>query len=229
MKKKKVQLMIMTTAFLVGGCGQTEQTDLTDKQNNVEQIQSWEDGASYEAEDGNLLGGAVTKTEGEVTYVEGLEQDGDGLELTININETGFYDIDVYSRTVDGGVKENYLLVDGEDMGTIKLDGEGFQDSVVRRVYLEAGEHVVAIKKYWGWIHIDKIMVRQSAELDESRFEVEPTLVNANADENTKRLMTYLCDMYGTNIYQVSIVTKVCIGVKMQSYGRQQEVSIRQF
>ena len=200
MKKKKVQMLVMAIAFLVGGCGQAEQANLTDKQNKVENVQSWEQADSYEAEGGKFLGGAVAKTEDGVTFVEGLEQEGDGLELTINIKETGFYDIDVYSRTVDGGVKENYLLIDGEDMGTIKLDGEGFQDSVVRRVYLEAGEHVVAIKKYWGWIHIDKIMVRQSAELDESRFEVEPTLVNANADENTRRLMTYLCDMYGTDI-----------------------------
>lgn len=31
-------------------------------------------------------------------------------------------------------------------------------------------------------------------------FIVEPKLVNPNADENAKRLMTYLCDIYGTRI-----------------------------
>lgn len=202
MKKKKMQVLLLSTAFLLSGCGKKEQTNLENGETmGKEQIvQTWEDADSYEAEEGILLGGAVTKTENDVTFVEGITQDGDGLELSVNIEETGFYDIDIYSRSADGGAKENYLIVDGQQMGVAKLEGKEFTDSVIHRVYLETGEHTITVEKYWGWIQIDKLKIRRSAQLDESRFDVEPVLVNKNADENTRRLMTYLCDIYGTDI-----------------------------
>ena len=44
----------------------------------------------YEAEEGTLLGGtSVTEKDG-VGYVEGFAKEGDGLKLTIHIDETGF-------------------------------------------------------------------------------------------------------------------------------------------
>lgn len=195
------------------------QTNLTNKENEVkeqtiETIQSWDEAQAYEAENGTMLGGTVTRTENGVTYVEGLEQDQDGIELSIKIEETDFYDINIYSRSVDGGYKENYLLVDGQSMGTTVTEGKEFTDSVVRRLYLEAGEHIVTVKKFWGWIQIDKVKVRKSAALDESRFDVEPVLVNQNADENTKRLMTYLCDIYGTDILSGQYCDKGMYGLE---------------
>ncbi|NIK77227.1 mannan endo-1,4-beta-mannosidase [Paenibacillus castaneae] len=44
----------------------------------------------------------------------------------------------------------------------------------------------------------------------QSRFNVEPKLVNPNADEQTRRLMTYLCDIYGSRILtgqQIGVVS----------------------
>ncbi|WP_053377061.1 glycosyl hydrolase [Paenibacillus sp. FJAT-27812] len=41
-------------------------------------------------------------------------------------------------------------------------------------------------------------------------FKVEPKLINPNADDNAKRLMTYLCDSYGTRILtgqQIGVVS----------------------
>lgn len=56
------------------------------------------------------------------------------------------------SRSDDGGKKENYLLVDGENMGVLKLEGREFTDSEIKRVYLETGSHEVTVQKYWDWI-----------------------------------------------------------------------------
>lgn len=245
MKKKKIRIVLMLTAFLVSGCSEAEQTNLSNKQTQevkteiaqteeaqiekvkTEETQMEENGKSepdvelgrelcYEAESGILLGGASIKTEGNITFVEGLEEEGDGLELSVSIEETGFYDIDIYSRGV-GGSKENYVLVDGEQVGVAKQEGEVFEDCIVGGVYIEAGKHTITIEKYWGWIQIDKIILRKSAQIEESRFEVEPVLVNENADENTRRLMTYLCDIYGTDI----LSGQYCDG---GMYGQENEI-----
>lgn len=211
MRRKKQCALLMAVTFLLSACGQSDKANLTNGTMETVSVEeeavpkelatySWEDSMEYEAEEGTMLGGASVKSGTDCSYVEGFAQDGDGLEVKIQITESGFYDINVISKSADGGSKENYLLVDGESMGTVQVEGREFTDSISRRVYMEAGEHTVAIMKYWGWIHIDKLQVKQSDELDDARFDIEPVLVNSNATENTKRLMTYLCDIYGTDI-----------------------------
>lgn len=161
---------------------------------------SWDEAVIYEAEEGTLLGGASVQEQNGVGYVEGFAKEADGLELTIHIDETGFYDLNFYSRSADGNYKENYVAVDGASMGNTGVEGRDYTDSVVSRVYLEAGDHDVKITSYWGWIQLDSIKVKPSDDLDPRRFNIEPVLVNPNATENTKRLMTYLCDIYGKEI-----------------------------
>ena len=99
-----------------------------------------------------------------------------------------------------GGYKENYVSVDGQRMGTISANGTKFQRDTIRRVYLEEGEHTVSVSKYWGYINWDKVTVLTSEPFDESIFQVSAKLVNENATDNAKRLMSYLCDQYGKTI-----------------------------
>ena len=209
--------MILT----LSGCGEKQQANLNEQIQNEQQkkdeeteqamksttelsqekqVQTWENAICYEAENGTTLGAAKISEKDKVSYIEGLAQDEDGVELVIQIAETGFYDINVVSRSADGGKKENYLLVDGQNVGTIAVEGKTFTDSSASRIYLESGEHIISIMKYWGWIHIDKVLIAESLPLDESRFDIEPILVDEQATDNTKRLMTYLCDIYGTDI-----------------------------
>ena len=95
-----------------------------------------------------------------------------------------------------GGYKENYVYVDGENMGVISVDSKEFSDSVLEHVYLSSGEHEVTVKKYWGWIMLDKIEVCTSRQINPEKYNIKPILANKNATENTKRLMSYLCDIY---------------------------------
>lgn len=161
---------------------------------------SWEEAAVYEAEEGTLLGGTSTQEKDGVGYVEGFAKEGDGLELSIHIEETGFYDLNFVSRSADGGYKENYVAVDGERMGTAKVEGKTYTDSLISRVYLETGDHTVQLSSYWGWVQVDSLKVKPSDDLDPRRFDIEPVLVNPNATDNTRRLMAYLCDIYGKDI-----------------------------
>ncbi len=161
---------------------------------------SWDEAIVYEAEEGTLRGGTSAKEEGGIGYVEGFSGEEDELELAIHIEENGFYDLNFVSRSADGGYKENYVAVDGERMGTAAVEGKEYTDSLISRVYLETGDHTVKLSSYWGWIQVDSLKVKPSDELDPGRFDIEPVLVNQNATENTRRLMAYLCDVYGTDI-----------------------------
>lgn len=195
MKKKVIEGLLIASVMLLSGCGQGQQDNLANSTKSKEVTET-----AYEAEEAQMSGNVVAKTEGDASFADGFTADSDSVTFTIEIEETGFYDLDVISRSDDGGKKENYLFVDGENMGVLKLEGREFTDSEIKRVYLETGSHEITVQKYWGWIQIDKLLVRQSEELDESRFNVEPVLVNENATENTRRLMTYLCDEYGKHI-----------------------------
>jgi mannan endo-1,4-beta-mannosidase len=132
--------------------------------------------------------------------VQGLDSNGDGVTVKVSVKEDGFYDIDVYSASMDGGYKENYVLVDGEQLGVVSVQGKAYTDAVLERAYMAKGEHSVTVKKFWGWIRIDKIKVKTSPELPAGLYDVKPDLVNPDASKNVRRLMTYLCDNYGKKV-----------------------------
>jgi len=165
---------------------------------------SWNDAIEYEAEDGVLLGGTVISNQKEgysgTGYVEGFTDDGDGIIFKIEIPEEGFYDLNFVSASNGGDYKENYVLVDGENIGNTVVQSAEFTDSVVERVYLKSGEHEVLVSKYWGWILLDELKIKKSDDIDPSLYEVNKKLCNPNASENAQRLYSYLCDMYGSYI-----------------------------
>lgn len=204
MNRKFYGLIIFGLIFLLCGCSNVDKVNNESGSSGEEEAMtatySWENALIYEAETGTLIGGAKIGKSGDVSYVEGITNDGDRVDVSIHIEEAGFYDVSVYAKSSGGDYKDNYVLVDGANMGLVTTEGKAFQDSVIPRVYMEAGEHTVAVEKYWGWIMVDSIKVKPSDELDDSRFDIEPVLVNTNASDNAKRLMTYLCDIYGTDI-----------------------------
>lgn len=157
---------------------------------------SWDDAVVYEAEEGSLLGNAMAEN----GYVCGLQEDGDGVEIAIEVAESGFYDLKFEVASESGDYKENYVSCDATFVGTIVVEGDGFQEAIVERVYLEAGQHTILVTKYWGWIRIDRLSVKKSDELDPAIYDINTPLTNENATENTQRLYSYLCDIYGEQI-----------------------------
>jgi len=158
---------------------------------------------SVEAEDGKMLGGA--KAEKEVSgysgtgYAGNLTKDGDGVTISFNVKDDGFYDLDFYC-SFTGGYKENYVYVDGEKIGTISGDNKKFEVNTVPHVWLKGGEHNATVEKYWGYVNVDKLDVMTGAPFDTSLYDVEPKLVDPAASTNAKRVYSYLKDNYGKNI-----------------------------
>lgn len=133
----------------------------------------------YQAEEGTLLGKAVINNvmpgftgDG---YVDNISDEGDGIELTVQIDSDGFYDLNFRCATA-GGYKQNYVLVDGISNGVVVIeeDAKGFVDCILNRVYLSKGEHKVSLTKYWGWMLVDCLQIYQSEELDEDMYDVPP-------------------------------------------------------
>lgn len=159
---------------------------------------------SVEAEDGALSGGAAVEDYGMgysgTGYVSGLEQDGDAVSMTFQIEDADFYDLD-FLCAMSGGYKENYVYLDGESIGNIAGENEKFEAVTLPHVYLAAGEHTVSVEKYWGYINLDKLVVMTSEPVDDSIYtNVSRELVNPNASENAKRVYQYLVDNYGKNV-----------------------------
>ena len=199
MRRSKVNKLLLITllAAALGACG----TDKGKENGETEKVEQKIVG-TWEAEDALLKGNMkVASSKSGYTgsgYITGMENEEDSCTFTIEVAETGFYDLDFVSAS-EGGYKENFVSVDGESVGTIANEAEEFSEVAMKRVYLEAGSHEVEVTKSWGWISIDSLVLKEAEALDKEIYNVSAKLVNENATENTKRVFSYMCDIYGTD------------------------------
>ena len=167
-------------------------------------------GAVYEAEKAQLHGKLALKTDLKASgwkAVGTFEGPEDTLTFTIDIPADGVYDFTLTGMGV-GGSKINNLLIDGQPQATFEHGAVLYNDAVVKGILLKAGQHTVTITPSWGWFYLDKLTVTPAQAIDEAVYNVEPTLINANATENAKKLYAYLCDAYG----KVTLSGQVCDG-----------------
>ena len=119
--------------------------------------------------------------------------------MTVTVPEDGLYDIIVRTAVIGGGTKVNEVNANGQHVGDITNSGS-WSDEVVPYVWLEAGDNTVSVTTSYGWIAVDSFSIRRAAPLPADVYEVKPTLINPNATDSAKRLMTYLCDQYGKTV-----------------------------
>ena len=155
---------------------------------------------TVEAESGKLEGNAKANDFPDASggaYVNGVNVEGDALTMTAAIEYSGFYDMNFLTMGSEGRV--NNVLVDGMKVGDITTNSPAeFGDTLLSYIYLDKGTHEITITPSWGYVDIDCLILTAAATpITEDTYKVEPTLVNPNADENTKRLYKFLCDIYG--------------------------------
>lgn len=155
---------------------------------------------TVEAESGKLEGNAKANDLPDASggaYVNGVNVEGDALTMTADIEYSGFYDMNFLTMGSEGRV--NNVLVDGMKVGDITTNSPAeFGDTLLSYIYLDKGTHEITITPSWGYVDIDCLILTAAATpITEDTYKVEPTLVNPNADENTKRLYKFLCDIYG--------------------------------
>lgn len=155
---------------------------------------------TVEAESGRLEGNAKANDFPDASggaYVNGVNVEGDALTMTADIEYSGFYDMNFLTMGSEGRV--NNVLVDGMKVGDITTNSPAeFGDTLLSYIYLDKGTHEITITPSWGYVDIDCLILTAAATpVTEDTYKVDPTLVNPNADENTKRLYKFLCDIYG--------------------------------
>lgn len=126
-----------------------------------------------------------------------LGQGSDKITFTANIENAGFYDLNFVSHAGDSG-RENFVYIDGENSGSIICNSDGaLVDSYLNNIYLDAGSREIAIVPSWGYTDFDCLKITASNAVTADTFKVAENLSNPNADEHTKSLYKFLCDIYG--------------------------------
>lgn len=202
-KKKHISygliLGLVTALCILTSCSKSEKNSSDENKDALKKDRKKVESVTYEAEDqplsGNLVIGTAQQGYSGKGYVEGFKDDTDKLTFSVEIEYEDFYDLEFVTSAE--GSKSNYVLADGNSVGDLKTDSKEFAKSVVSRVYLTAGTHEISVAKSWGWINLDKLTIVQSEELNPEIYNIEAKLCNPNATESTKRLMSYLLDIYG--------------------------------
>lgn len=228
MKKELTGICAMTFAIgvLLMGCKGSTISDSSNKQDSKGQFTPSVI-LTYQAEEAAFTGNVKAVESSSASndsipsgytgsgYVDGFFEDSDTCIFTVEVPETNFYDLNFVSAST-GGEKYNYISVDQEEVGTVYIAESEYTDSVLQHIYLTEGMHEITIRKYWGWIYLDRLEITDSEPVDESIYDVSAPLCNPDASEETKRLYSYLCDIYGSKILSGQTCDKGPYGKEMQ-------------
>lgn len=154
---------------------------------------------TYEAENGKLSNDMSVISDSNASggkSVGKFENDRSYCQISITVPADAVYDIVIRSKAI-GPYKENDLYADGKKVGTFVSKQDNFSDYTVCAVTLKKGSHTLTVKKSWGWIELDKIIVKTGAKISNSTYNVTSSLVNKNSTANTKKLYSFLKDSYG--------------------------------
>ena len=155
-----------------------------------------EAGLRYEWEDGTMLGGAQAVRLGGRGWAEHVNAGEDGVSLTVDIGEDGFYDLTV-CQAGQGGRKENDLFVDGERVGSTVAQSTAYTEHTLPRVWLSKGGHEIAVRPVWGYVNLDYLLITPSEPLAADLYDVRPVLCNPDPSPEAQAVMDWLCEVYG--------------------------------
>jgi len=171
-----------------------------------------QEGIKYEFEKGNLKGAQVytdyvgQTEDGKVFDLSGatcvfLPQKGTSISVDVEVDKAGLYELIVcYAEPYDPRRKVQYLNINGSNQGEVSfaytLEWKEMSAGIVK---LNAGKNNIEFESYWGYTYFDYMIVK-TADEKITNLKVEKKLVNPNASDEAKALMSYLCDIYGKNI-----------------------------
>lgn len=158
----------------------------------------------YEAEDATLID-LMRYTEANENGVKAKSGDGyvgtwnsDDCELIFNVDvpKSGMYELSFLTAACYG---ESYNAVVVNDItydNQLYTEQKEFEISAIN-AKLNEGANIITVKTGWGLIFIDCMYVKSIQGISSDVYNVKNTLINENASDNTRRLMSYLVDQYG--------------------------------
>jgi mannan endo-1,4-beta-mannosidase len=131
-------------------------------------------------------------------YATGFTQNSsNSWSVQVEIPATKHYTFTI--RSASDSYKENYLYINGAQAATIYSKGDGsWNDTTIESLYLEKGTITLSIKESWGWFDLDYINIEEGSGVKDSVYgNATSSLVNPNANQETKDIMAYLKSIYG--------------------------------
>ncbi len=155
-----------------------------------------------EAEDALLSGGAQIGTSAEASAGRFVDSFNGTLTWSFNVEVDGYYAARLMAA-VPGpwGEKLNGLYVNDANVATITTTDQGGSSALYSAdplwISLKKGQNTLSIRPGWGFIRVDYLELT-AARNDHAT--VANTLIDVQASESTRRLMSYLADSYGQKI-----------------------------
>ena len=201
----------------------------------------------YEFEQGEILGSAYTydsayATTGEKDgMVGGMEKDGDGVAVKINVPQDGVYNLNViYGNSNDGEYNADgrqnpddrtdsvsLMTVDNNECklvfpNTIKSE---YTDCLTMSYELEKGEHTVTFKHVSGTIVLDSLLVMdEKDELNHSVYGNDIAVLN-DADRTTDSVQSFLVVVPSDGYYDLAFAGAKSVDVNHIPVGFQADGS----
>ncbi len=159
---------------------------------------------SAEGEEGQLSGNASTMDKSFLGEFSGsgfavVPTENDLVEFEVELPAEGSYDLDIIAATDIEGANMA-VTVDGEALTTFQINSTEFSENKAEKVLIGEGKHKIGIYPQTSSLYLDTFSVRASQKIDPADFEVNRTLSNPNASDETKRLYNFMCDAYGKYI-----------------------------
>lgn len=155
-----------------------------------------------EGEKGTLNGASVL----DKSFVGEFSGDGfavvtedTSVEFEVEFPAEGSYDLNVVSAADQEGTKAS-ITIDGNAFTSFDINSLKFDNNSALKVLIGEGKHTIGFKTQSVPIYIDKITITAAQKIDMADYEVNRTLCNPNASEETRRLYNFLCDSYGNYI-----------------------------
>jgi hypothetical protein len=153
---------------------------------------------TVEAETGTLHGVSVdTSTPGYsgTGYVDGFDDAGDSLTVTVPDSPGGLYDLTLRYDSPFGD-KKTTLLLNGAGAGEVALPGsDGFTTAPAGKVLLKAGDNTITVQSDWGWYDIDALILTPVPP--RPPHQLTGRLSDPDATPEARSLYSYLTSHYG--------------------------------
>lgn len=154
----------------------------------------------FEAEDATLNGLTIKNSEvgfSGTGYVGDFENSSQSVTFHVDAPETGLYSLNIGYAAIYGSGKVANVVVNGEVLSSVTM-GSGFGKESAGNILLNSGSNTISITPNWTWFAIDYIEVQATPEPE--KHKVEKTLINPNATNETKALISYLVDSFGEKL-----------------------------
>ena len=192
--KKKILSLALASAVLMSGCG-SDMVSYDFEKLEFEGVNEMDFSCLIEVEE-------HSKSD-VLTDVKGYSGSGyiditnnRTLKFTVDIPASQYYKITVRHRS--DGHKENPLLFNGAKVMDIYSEAGGWAETTVNGIYLEEGENVVTLGEGWSWFSFDSLLIEKGEAMSEEIYQnVTSELCNPNANKKTKKIYSYLKDIYG--------------------------------